>query len=109
MPIAPRLDEQEMLDTFQPLHDYVVIRKKKPAEKTAAGIIVPEDRKDYQSKSGIVVKIGPCENLKALNIPIPDIKIGNEVFYSAFAGAEVPMPEGYLIMRMGEILAVMEE
>jgi co-chaperonin GroES (HSP10) len=37
------------------------------------------------------------------------VKIGDEVFYSAFAGAEVPMPEGYLIMRIGEILAVAEE
>lgn len=109
MPIAPRLEEQEMLDTFQPLHDYVVIRKNKPAEKTAAGIIVPEDRKDYQSKSGTIVKIGNCENLRAAKLPIPNLKVGDQVFYSAFAGAEVPMPDGYLIMRVGEILAVAEE
>ena len=90
MAIVPRLEEQEMLNNFQPLQDMVVIRKWKAPETTTAGIIVPEDRKDYQSKRGTV------------------IKVGDEVLFSAFAGSEIPMPEGYLIMRIGEILGVLE-
>jgi chaperonin GroES len=108
MAIVPRLEEQEMLDNFQPLHDMVVIRKWKAPETTTAGIIVPEDRKDYQSKRGTVIKVGNCSNLKANKLPVPDIKVGDEVLFSAFAGSEIPMPEGYLIMRIGEILGVLE-
>jgi co-chaperonin GroES (HSP10) len=55
-----------------------------------------------------VIKVGNCSNLKANKLPIPDIKVGDEVLFSAFAGSEIPMPEGYLIMRIGEILGVLE-
>jgi len=107
MSIVPRLEEKEMLDTFQPLHDFVVIRKWKAPETTAAGIIVPDDRKDYQSKRGTVIKIGSCENLKVRKLPVPNVKVGDEVLFTAFSGSEVPMPDGYLIMRATEILAVL--
>lgn len=109
MAIAPRLQEKEMLKGFKPIQDFVVIQKWKPAKTTESGVIVLEDRRDYQSKRGTVVKIGNCENLKALNTPKPNIKIGDEVLFSAFAGSEIPMPEGYLIMRSTEILAVLEQ
>lgn len=107
MAIAPRLTEEE-LEKFEPLHDFVVIKKWKTPETTESGIIVPNDGKDYQSKRGTVVKIGPCNNLKAAKLPVPRIAVGDEVLFSAFAGAEVPMPEGYLIMRAHEVLAVVE-
>jgi len=108
MSIVPRLEEKEMLDTFQPLHDFVVIRKWKAPETTAAGIIVPDDRKDYQSKRGTVIKIGSCENLKVRKLPVPNVKVGDEVLFTAFSGSEVPMPDGYLIMRVTELLGVLE-
>jgi co-chaperonin GroES (HSP10) len=109
MKLVPRLEEQEMLEKFQPLHDFVVIRKWKPPEQTEAGVIVLEDRKDYQSKRGTVVKVGDCSNLKVRNLPVPNVKAGDEVLFSAFAGVEIPMPEGYLIMRLSEILTVIED
>jgi chaperonin GroES len=109
MALVLRLEEKEMLNTFQPIYDFVVIKKWKTPEKTDSGIIVPEDRKDYQSKRGTVIKIGNCENLKAQKIPVPNIKIGDEVLFSAFSGSEIPMPEGYLIMRITELLGVLEE
>ena len=109
MAIVPRLEEKEMLKNFRPIHDFVVIRKWKAPETTAAGIVVPGDHKDYQSKRGTVVKIGSCDNLKAHRLPVPDVKVGDEVLFTAFSGSEVPMPEGYLIMRVTEILGVLEE
>lgn len=98
-----------MLENFQPIHDFVVIRKWKAPETTAAGIIVPDDRKDYQSKRGTVIKIGSCDNLKVRKLPVPDVKLGDEVLFTAFSGSEIPMPDGYLIMRVTEILGVLEE
>jgi co-chaperonin GroES (HSP10) len=109
MPIAPRLEEKEMLKAFKPIQDFVVVQKWKPSKTTENGIIVLEDRRDYQSKRGTVVKIGDCSNLTALKIPAPSINLGDEVLFSAFAGNEIPMPEGYLIMRSTDILAVLEQ
>jgi chaperonin GroES len=109
MAIVPRLEEKEMLENFQPIHDFVVIRKWKAPETTAAGIIVPDDRKDFQSKRGTVIKMGSCDNLKVRKLPVPDVKVGDEVLFTAFSGSEIPMPDGYLIMHVTEILGVLEE
>lgn len=108
MPIVPRMTEQD-LENFQPLQDWVVVRKYKEPSELPSGLIVPEDRKDYQSKRGTVIKVGPCDNLKRKGGHFPVLEPGDEVLFSAFAGMEIPMPEGYLIMRATEILAVGEK
>lgn len=102
---AKRLTEED-LNNFRVINDWVVVKKYKVPEKSEAGIIMLEDRKDYQSKRGTVIKIGPCSDPK---IEKPTFKVGDEVLYSAFAGMEHPMPEGYLIMRVNEIWAVLEK
>lgn len=108
MAIVPRMTEED-LENFEPLHDFVVIRKWKAPEKTESGVIVPEDRNDYQSKRGTVVKIGPCDNLRRTKAPVPNIKVGDDVLFSAFAGMEIPMPPGYIIMRAHEVMVVLED
>lgn len=105
MSIVPRLEEAEMLAKFQPLQDWVVLKKWERPKATTAGIVLIDDSKDFQSKRGIVIKIGPCNNLKG---PKPAFKVGDEVLFSAFAGMEVPMPPDYLIMRSSDILIVVE-
>lgn len=107
MAIAPRLTKEE-LKSFKPIQDWVVIRKYVLPGATDAGIILPYDSKNLQSKRGTVVKIGPCDNLKHLKLPKPEIKVGDEVLFSAFSGNEIPMPDGYLIMRSKDVLGVYE-
>ena len=105
MSVVPRLEEQEMLEAFAPLHDWVVIRKWKPPEVTEHGIVTLEDTNNYQSKRGTVVKVGPCDKL---GYPAP-VKEGDDVLFGAFSGMEIPMPHGYLIMKVQDILVVLEE
>lgn len=104
MPIAPRLTEAE-LDAMTPLGNQVVIRKWEPPTVMESGLHIPEDRNNYQCKRGTVVKIAPCLNRKG---PMPDLKVGDEVVFSAFSGVEIPMPVGYLIMPIDAILAVLD-
>lgn len=99
-----RLQEAD-LAKFRPLNNWVVIRKYKAPDKSESGIILLEDRKNYQSKRGTIVSIGPCSDCKN---PKPNIKVGDEVMFSSFAGMEYPMPEGYLIMQTNEIWLVLE-
>jgi co-chaperonin GroES (HSP10) len=101
---SKRLQEED-LAKFKPLNDWVVIKKYKAPEKTEAGIIVLDDRKDFQSKRGTIVSIGPCNDPKS---PKVNLKVGDEVMFSSFAGMEYPMPEGYLVMRTNEIWVVLE-
>ncbi len=43
---------------LKPLHDWAVIRRIEPEEKTAGGIVIPDSAKDKPSQ-GIVEAIGP--------------------------------------------------
>jgi co-chaperonin GroES (HSP10) len=101
---SKRLEESD-LTKFRPLNDWVVIKKYKAPEKLESGLIMLEDRNNYQSKRGTIVSIGPCNDPKD---PKPNFKVGDEVMFSSFAGMEYPMPEGYLAMRASEIWLVLE-
>ena len=43
---------------FRPLHDWVLIKRSKPEEKTSGGIIIPDAARS-KSTEGIVEAIGP--------------------------------------------------
>lgn len=101
---AQRLTEKD-LAKFRPLNNWVLIKKYKRPDKSESGIILMNDRNDFQSKRGTVVSIGPCNDVKA---PKPNIKVGDEVMFSSFAGMEYPMPEGYLIIPADQVWLVIE-
>lgn len=100
-----RLEEQEMLKTFFPLNDWVVVKKWQTIAKSEEGLFVPRDMNNYQCNRGTVVKIGPCKNLEG---PKPLFKVGDEVLFSPLAGLEHPMPLDYLIIPAASMLAVLE-
>lgn len=103
MPIAPRLTEAE-LEKLTPLAGCVIIKKWSPPNVTKEGLHLIEDSNNYQCKRGYVVKFGPPLDPK---VPV-HFKAGDQVLFSAFAGAEVPMPVGYLTMNINDIIAVLE-
>jgi len=92
----------------KPLADRIVLR---PIEedKTAGGIILPDTAKE-KSMRGEVVAVGPgrlAENGERIK---PEVKVGDVVIYSKYAGTEIEMDgQEYLILREGDVLAVIEK
>lgn len=90
---------------FSPLGERVVIRPLEREEKTSGGIILPDTAKE-KPQEGEVVAAGPGRvNDDGKRIPL-DVKVGDKVIYSKFAGTEYKEgEEEYLILRESDILA----
>jgi chaperonin GroES len=87
----------------------VVVKPLPSEEKTKGGIVLPETAKE-KPQEGEVVAVGPGRLLEnGTRVPI-DLKVGDRVLFSKYAGNEVKIDdEEYLIMREADILGVIEK
>lgn len=87
--------------TIKPLSDRVLVEPKVAETKTASGLFIPETAKE-KPLQGTVVAVGPG------NIDVTmEVKVGDVVLYGKYGGQEINVDgNDYLIMKQGEILAV---
>jgi len=93
---------------LKPLGDRVILKPLKEEEKVKGGIIIPDTAKDKPQR-GKVVAVGPGRlDEEGKRIPI-DVKVGDSVIYSKYAGSEVKIEdEEYLILHDSDILAIIQ-
>lgn len=93
---------------IRPLGDRVVVKPLPTEEKTKSGIVLPDTAKEKPQK-GEVIAVGQGKLLEnGQRVPI-DLKKGDKVFFSKYAGNEFKMDdEEYLILREADILGVIE-
>ena len=93
---------------LRPLSDRLVIEPQEKEEKTASGIILPETAKEKPQK-GTVLAAGPGrtdDNGRRIEM---DVKTGDIVLYTKFAGTEVKINDKkLLILKESDILAIVE-
>ncbi len=93
---------------LQPLGDRVVLKPLQAEEKSAGGIILPENAQE-RPREGEVIAVGPGkinDNGERLQMTV---KVGDIVVYSDYSGTEVRYEgEDYLLVDEGNILAVKE-
>ena len=81
---------------LQPLGDKVVIKVKEEEKTTATGIILPDTAKE-KPVMGEIVAVGSGEIVDGKKVAL-DVKEGDTVIYSKYAGSEVKLEgEEYLI------------
>ena len=77
-------------------------------ERTKGGIVLPDTAKEKPQK-GEVVAVGPGRLLDNGQRVAIELKAGDKVLYSKYAGNEVKIDdEEYLILREADILGVLE-
>ncbi|SEN40196.1 co-chaperone GroES [Lihuaxuella thermophila] len=93
---------------IKPLGDRVVLEAVEKEEKTASGIVLPETAKE-KPQEGRIVAVGSGRlDEKGNRVPL-EVKVGDRVIFSKYAGTEVKYDEKeYLILRESDILAVVE-
>ncbi len=93
---------------LQPLGDRVVLKPLQAEEKSAGGIILPENAQE-RPREGEVIAVGPGKvNDNGERLPMT-VKVGDIVVYSDYSGTEVRYEgEDYLLVDEGNILAVKE-
>ena len=94
---------------FRPLHDRVVVRRIEADEKTAGGIIIPDTAKEKPIE-GEVIAVGNGKILEDGKVRPLDIKAGDRVLFSKYAGTEIKIDgQEHLMMREEDILGVIEK
>ena len=91
---------------LRPLGDRIIIELVEVEEKTAFGIVLPDSAKE-KPQTGKVVAVGTGRVLDNGTRVELDVKEGDEIIFSKFAGTEVKYDgTEYLILRESDVLAV---
>ena len=92
---------------IKPLGDRVVIKNLEAEETTRGGIILTNSAKEKPVMAEVLA-VGPGGNVDGKEITM-NVTVGEKVIYSKYAGTEVKLDgEEYIIVRQGDILAVVE-
>jgi chaperonin GroES len=92
----------------RPLQDRVVIKPLTAETKTASGIIIPDNAQE-KPVEGQVIGVGNGRVMKDGSVIKPDVKVGDRVLYSKYAGNEIKIDGvDHLIMREEDILAIVD-
>ena len=94
---------------IQPLGDRVVVEREEAKGTTAGGIVLPDSAKD-KPQQGKVVAAGEGRITKDGKRKELQVKIGDRVLFTSYAGDEfrVEGDKKVLLMREDDILAVVE-
>jgi len=86
---------------FKPLADRVLVEPAPAEQKTASGIIIPDNAKEKPLK-GKVVAIGEGKKDEPMTL-----RLGDEVLFGQYSGTEIKIDgSSYLIMRESDIYGV---
>jgi chaperonin GroES len=90
-----------------PLGDRVVIKPTPKEEVSKGGIVLPDTAKE-KPQEGKIIAVGPGRLTEDGNRIAMEVKKGDNVLYSKYAGTEFKLDgEELIIMREGDILAKM--
>jgi chaperonin GroES len=93
---------------IRPLQDRIIVKRIAEEEKTKGGIIIPDTAKEKPIE-GKVLAAGNGKVLEDGKVRPLDVKAGDRILFSKYAGTEVKIDgEEHLIMREEDILGVIE-
>lgn len=94
---------------IKPLGDRVLVKPLEREEKTKSGIVLPDTAKE-KPQEGRILAVGSGKLLdNGTKVPL-EVKAGQKVIFSKYAGTEVKV-DGEELMILGErdVLAIVEE
>ena len=94
---------------LKPLGDRIVVKVLTREEKTKGGIVLPDTAKEKPTE-GEVMAIGTGKVLEnGQKLPL-EVKVGDRVIFSKYAGTEVKVNgEEYVIFSERDVLAIIEK
>jgi len=90
----------------KPLADRVVVKPLEEQVQERGGIIIPDTAKE-KPQQGEIVAVGPGGLADDGSRMPMEVSVGDTILYGKYSGSEVRIDtEDYLIMREGDILAI---
>jgi chaperonin GroES len=94
---------------IRPLQDRILVKRLESEEKTASGIIIPDNAKE-KPMEGEVIAVGNGKVLDNGSTHKPDLKVGDSILFGKYAGSEVKLGGiEHLVMREDDILGVLSK
>jgi chaperonin GroES len=94
------------VSTVKPLGDRVFIKISAAEEKTAGGILLPDNAKE-KPQIGEIAAVGPGKRNDEGTVQSLEVKVGDKVLYSKYAGTEIKLgSEEYVLLSEKDILAI---
>lgn len=91
---------------LQPIGERIVVKREESEAVTRGGIVLPDTAKEKPAR-GVVVAIGTGKLLSDGTRSTPQLKDGDRVLFSSYAGETVEISgDEYLLMREDDVLAV---
>ena len=88
-----------------PLGDRVVLKQLVAEETTKSGIVLPGQSKEKPQQAEVVA-VGPGGTVDGKEVKM-EVKVGDNVIYSKYAGTEVKLDEEeFIVVKQNDILAV---
>ena len=90
-----------------PLGDRVVIKQLEAEETTKSGIVLPGQSKENPQQAEVIA-VGPGGMIDGKEVTM-QVKPGDQVIYSKYAGTEVKLEdETLIVVKQADILAIVE-
>ncbi|MCY1045804.1 co-chaperone GroES [Corallococcus praedator] len=94
---------------IRPLQDRLIIKRVAEETKTKGGLFIPDTAKE-KPLEGKVVAVGNGKVLEDGKVRAMDIKAGDTILFSKYAGTEIKLDgEDHLILREEDVLGVIEK
>ena len=91
-----------------PLNDRVVLKQLVAEETTKSGIVLPGQAKEKPQQAEVVA-VGPGGLVDGKEVKM-EVKAGDKVIYSKYAGTEVKLEEEeFIVVKQNDIVAVVED
>ncbi|MCQ2544143.1 MAG: co-chaperone GroES [Lachnospiraceae bacterium] len=92
---------------LKPLGDKVVLKQGAAEETTKSGIILTSQSKEKPQQAEVIA-VGPGILADGTEIKM-EVKVGDKVIYSKYAGTEVKLEdEEFIVVKQSDILAIVE-
>ncbi|MGL4421218.1 MAG: co-chaperone GroES [Gemmataceae bacterium] len=94
--------------TIVPLNDKIVVQRQEAEDKSAGGIILPDNAKE-KPKQGKILSLGEGKLLDSGKRAAFQVKVGDKILFTSYAGTEVTVDgKEYLVMTEDDVLAVVD-
>ena len=94
---------------IKPLYDRVLVKRIEEKEQKKGGIIIPDTAKE-KPLEGKVIAVGNGKVLEDGKVRPLDVKAGDNILFSKYAGTEIKIEgEDHLMLREEDVLGVIEK
>jgi chaperonin GroES len=93
---------------FRPLQDRLLVERQEEESMTKGGIIIPDTAKEKPLRAKVIA-VGNGKVLEDGKVRPLDIKAGDTILFSKYAGTEIKIEgKDHLILREEDVLGVVE-